>query len=154
MTTKGSAYVRAANMRGAGAAFANGMRHAGILDVLQTAPGFRGRWRGATSTKYRAIDLWDLREDCPAFVEGNVTPQPASRDRASGSPKQVRSRHGQRTGRDGDPGAVVIENLDFVAARVEGCEQVANRPSRAKRGRNFRRHISGLPTAKLRGRLT
>ena len=50
-------------------------------------------------------------------------------------------------------GAVVIENLDFVAARVEGREQAANRPSRGKRGRNFRRHISGLPTAKLRERL-
>jgi hypothetical protein len=51
-------------------------------------------------------------------------------------------------------GAVVIENLDFVAQRVEGREHTGNRPSRGKRGRSFRRHISGLPTAKLRDRLT
>jgi IS605 OrfB family transposase len=51
-------------------------------------------------------------------------------------------------------GAVVIENLDFDAARVEGREQRGNRPSRGKRGKRFRRHISGLPTAKLRDRLT
>ena len=51
-------------------------------------------------------------------------------------------------------GAVVIENLDFTAARVEGREHAGNRPSRGKRGKKFRRHISGLPTAKLRDRLT
>ena len=51
-------------------------------------------------------------------------------------------------------GAIVIENLDFVAARVEGREHSGNRPSRGKRRRTFRRHISGLPTAKLRDRLT
>ena len=51
-------------------------------------------------------------------------------------------------------GAVVIEDLDFLAARVEGREQAGRRPSRGKRGRTFRRHVSGLPTAKLRDRLT
>jgi IS605 OrfB family transposase len=50
-------------------------------------------------------------------------------------------------------GAVVIENLDFAAARKEGREAAGNRPSRGKRGRTFRRHIGGLPTAKLRDRL-
>ncbi|MHB2023607.1 MAG: nuclease/transposase family protein [Mycobacteriales bacterium] len=51
-------------------------------------------------------------------------------------------------------GAVVIENLDFAAARSEGREMTGNRPSRGRRGKRFRRHISGLPTAKLRDRLT
>ncbi|MHB1713203.1 MAG: nuclease/transposase family protein [Acidimicrobiales bacterium] len=51
-------------------------------------------------------------------------------------------------------GSVVIENLSFDAARVEGREQTGNRPSRGERGKTFRRHISGLPTAKLRDRLT
>ncbi|MHB8296186.1 MAG: hypothetical protein ACYDH5_16520, partial [Acidimicrobiales bacterium] len=51
-------------------------------------------------------------------------------------------------------GAAVIENLDFDAARTEGREQTGNRPSRGRRGKRFRRHISGLPTAKLRDRLT
>jgi len=51
-------------------------------------------------------------------------------------------------------GAVVIENLDFVAQRVEGRDHTGNRPSRPERGKSFRRHITGLPTAKLRDRLT
>jgi IS605 OrfB family transposase len=51
-------------------------------------------------------------------------------------------------------GAVVIENLDFDAARTEGRELTGNRPSRGRRGKRFRRHIFGLPTAKLRDRLT
>ncbi len=51
-------------------------------------------------------------------------------------------------------GAVVIENLDFAVARSEGRELSGNRPSRGRRGKRFRRHISGLPTAKLRDRLT
>lgn len=50
-------------------------------------------------------------------------------------------------------GAVVIENLDFAVARGEGREMTGNRPSRGRRGRGFRRHVSGLPTAKLRDRL-
>ncbi len=50
-------------------------------------------------------------------------------------------------------GAVVIENLDFVEQRFEGREHAGNRPSRGKRGKAFRRHISGLPTATLRDRL-
>jgi IS605 OrfB family transposase len=51
-------------------------------------------------------------------------------------------------------GAVVIENLDFEAQRTEGREHSGTRPSRGKRGKTFRRHISGLPTATLRDRLT
>ena len=51
-------------------------------------------------------------------------------------------------------GAVVIEHLDFAAARTEGREKTGNRPSRGRRAKRFRRHISGLPTAKLRDRLT
>ena len=50
--------------------------------------------------------------------------------------------------------AVVIENLDFVEGRIEGREHTGNRPSRGRRGKTFRRHISGLPTAKLRDRLS
>lgn len=55
---------------------------------------------------------------------------------------------------DHQAGSVVIENLDFVEQRVEGREHSGNRPSRGKRGKTFRRHISGLPTARLRDRLT
>ena len=51
-------------------------------------------------------------------------------------------------------GSVVIENLSFDQARIEGREHTGNRPSRGERGKTFRRHISGLPTATLRDRLT
>ena len=51
-------------------------------------------------------------------------------------------------------GAVVIEDLDFAVARTEGREKTGNRPSRGRRAKRFRRHVSGLPTAKLRDRLT
>ena len=50
--------------------------------------------------------------------------------------------------------AIVIEDLAFTAARAEGREHRGNRPSRGKRGRAFRRMISGIPTGKLRDRLT
>jgi IS605 OrfB family transposase len=49
--------------------------------------------------------------------------------------------------------AVVIEDLDFATARAEGRERHGNRPSRGKRGRDFRRAVSGIPTGKLRDRL-
>jgi hypothetical protein len=49
--------------------------------------------------------------------------------------------------------AVVIEDLDFAQARAEGREQAANRPSRGRRGRAFRRAVSGIPTARFRDRL-
>jgi hypothetical protein len=50
--------------------------------------------------------------------------------------------------------AIVIENLDFARARAEGREQSGNRPSHGRRGRAYRRTVSGLPTGKFRDRLT
>ena len=49
--------------------------------------------------------------------------------------------------------AVVIEDLDFAAARSEGRERHGNRPSRGRRGRAFRRAVCGIPTGRFRGRL-
>ncbi|HEY3648766.1 MAG TPA: transposase [Streptosporangiaceae bacterium] len=49
--------------------------------------------------------------------------------------------------------AIVIEDLDFAAARAEGRERTGSRPSRGRRGRDFRRAVCGIPTARLRGRL-
>jgi hypothetical protein len=49
--------------------------------------------------------------------------------------------------------AVVIEDLDFAAARAEGRERTGSRPSRGRRGRGFRRAVAGIPTGKLRDRL-
>lgn len=59
---------------GADAAFAEGMRQAGVVDALQTARGFRGHWSGAASSGYRVIEVWDSREDCQAFADGNIAP--------------------------------------------------------------------------------
>jgi IS605 OrfB family transposase len=50
--------------------------------------------------------------------------------------------------------AVVIEDLDFAEARAEGRERAGSRPSRGRRGRGFRRAVSGIPIGKLRNRLT
>jgi hypothetical protein len=49
--------------------------------------------------------------------------------------------------------ALVIEDLDFAGARAEGRERSGSRPSRGRRGRDFRRALVGIPTGKLRGRL-
>jgi IS605 OrfB family transposase len=49
--------------------------------------------------------------------------------------------------------AVVIEDLDFTEARAEGRERAGNRPSRGKRGKAFRRAVSGIPTGKFRDRV-
>jgi IS605 OrfB family transposase len=49
--------------------------------------------------------------------------------------------------------AIVIEDLNFADARAEGRERAGNRPSRGRRGRDFRRAVSGIPTGKLRDRL-
>jgi IS605 OrfB family transposase len=49
--------------------------------------------------------------------------------------------------------AVVIEDLDFEAARAEGREHGGRRPARGRRGRAFRQMVAGIPTAKFRARL-
>ena len=49
--------------------------------------------------------------------------------------------------------AIVIEDLDFAEARAEGRERAGHRPSRGRRGRDFRRAVAGIPTGKFRDRL-
>ena len=58
------------------------------------------------------------------------------------------------TARQHRAGAVVIENLDFTAARQLGRERAGNRPARGRRGRAFRHQVAGIPTARFRDRLT
>ena len=58
-----------------------------------------------------------------------------------------------KTAEHHDCRAIVIENLDFSDAREMGREQTGRRPSRGKRGRTFRRLVSGIGTAKFAGRL-
>ena len=49
--------------------------------------------------------------------------------------------------------AIVIEDRDFAGGRAEGRERSGSRPSRGRRGRNFRRAVFGIPIAKFRDRL-
>jgi IS605 OrfB family transposase len=49
--------------------------------------------------------------------------------------------------------AIVIEDLDFTDARDQGRERRGNRPSRGRRGREFRRLLAGMPTGRFRNRL-
>jgi IS605 OrfB family transposase len=49
--------------------------------------------------------------------------------------------------------AVVIEDLDFADALEQGRERAGSRPSRGRRGRGFRRLVSGIPAGKFRDRL-
>jgi hypothetical protein len=74
MTNERTAIVMMTEMPGADAAFAEGMRHNGVLDALQAARGFRGHWSGATGSGYRVFELWDSREDCQAFADANFAP--------------------------------------------------------------------------------
>jgi ABC transporter len=46
--------------------------------------------------------------------------------------------------------AIVIEDLNFDQARAEGREWAGRRPARGRRGRDFRRAVSGIPTGKFR----
>jgi len=48
---------------------------------------------------------------------------------------------------------VVIEDLDFADAREQGRERHGGRPSRGRRGRGFRRLVSGIPAGRFRDRL-
>ena len=57
------------------------------------------------------------------------------------------------TAKKHDARAIVIEDLDFAKVRLQGREREGNRPSRGKRGREFRRRVSGIPTGRLRDRL-
>ncbi len=49
--------------------------------------------------------------------------------------------------------ALVIENLDFAAARAQGPEFSGARPSRGRRGRSFRHLVASIPTGRFRDRL-
>jgi len=54
---------------------------------------------------------------------------------------------------ENDCRAIVIEDLDFKDARELGREHRGHRPSWGRRGKSFRRLVSGIPTAKFRDRL-
>jgi IS605 OrfB family transposase len=94
-------------------------------------------------------------------ADGNVLGVPATMAlRLAGLPSTTRDGHLRAaisaliaTARARGARAIVIEDLDFAAARAEGRERAGRRPSRGRRGRDFRRAVSGIPTGKLRDRL-
>jgi hypothetical protein len=58
-----------------------------------------------------------------------------------------------QTARERGCAAVAVEDLSFADARDQGRERTGSRPSRGRRGRGYRRMVSGIPTGKFRDRL-
>jgi hypothetical protein len=110
-----------------------------------------------------AVDVNDGHLDAAVIApDGNILGVPATIGvDLAGLPATTRDGHLRAaiaaiitTAKDHGARAIIIENLDFADARAEGREHYGNRPSRGSRGRNYRRLVSGIPTGKLRDRLT
>jgi IS605 OrfB family transposase len=138
----------------------------------------RGRWYIDASWKAApapAVSLDDLRQHPAVAIDvnhghlaaaviapdGNILGAPAtiSLDLA-GLPATTRDGHLRAAitsiigvAKANGARAIVIEDLDFAQVRAEGRERHGSRPSRGRRGRGFRRLVSGIPTGKLRDRL-
>jgi len=54
------AVVMITEVPGADAGMVEGMRQAGVVEAMETAPGFRGHWSGATGSAYRVIERGTL----------------------------------------------------------------------------------------------
>ena len=138
----------------------------------------RGRWHIDASWKAapaREPSLDDLRASPMVAIDvnhghlaaaliapdGNVLGAPATIGlNLAGLPSATRDGHLRAaisaliaTAKASNARAIVIEDLDFAEARAEGRERTGSRPSRGRRGRDFRRAVSGIPTGKFRGRL-
>jgi hypothetical protein len=120
------------------------------LDELRAAPVF------AVDLNHGHLAAWVLTRDgnpagppvtVPLVLAGLPASQRDGRLRAAISALIGLARqHGCR--------AVVIEDLDFAAAREQGREHCGRRPAAGRRGRGFRRVVAGIPTGKFRDRLT
>ena len=138
----------------------------------------RGRWyldASWTAAPVPAVPLDGLRQGPVVAVDvncghlaaaviaadGNILGTPATLGLdLAGLPAATRDGHLRAaissliaTARAAGARAVVIEDLDFAAARAEGRERHGGRPSRGRRGRAFRRAVAGIPAGKLRDRL-
>jgi len=110
-----------------------------------------------------AIDVNHGHLDAAVIApDGNILGSPATIPLGlAGLPSATRDGHLRTaittliaTAKEHGAHALVIENLDFTQARAEGRERTDSRPSRGRRGRAFRRMVAGIPTARLRDRLT
>ena len=156
---------------------AGGQRGAIRYDIAHDPA--RGRWHIDASWKATpapAASLHELRQHpvvaidvnhghlavAVAAPDGNILGAPATIGLdLAGLPSATRDGHLRAaistlvpTAKEHGAHAIVIEDLDFAEARAEGRERAGSRPSRGRRGRNFRRAVSGIPTGKLRDRLT
>lgn len=68
------AFIMIAEVAGADASFIEGMKAAGVVDVLAKAPGFVSHISGAASSGYRVIEVWDSKEDHQAWYDNQVAP--------------------------------------------------------------------------------
>ena len=66
--------IMIAEVAGADASFLDGMRAAGVLDAIATYPGFVSHISGATSDRYRVIEVWESREAHQSWVEAVILP--------------------------------------------------------------------------------
>lgn len=129
-------------------------------------------WRAATvpapflaELRARPVVAVDVNHGHLAVVviaaDGNILGAPATIPFAlAGLPSGTRDGHLRAaisaliaTAKASGARAIVIEDLDFAEARAEGRERVGRRPSRGRRGRDFRGAVAGIPTGKFRGRL-
>lgn len=68
------AVIMTTEVAGADATFIDGMRAAGVVDAISSAPGFVSHISGASSTGYRVIEVWDSREAHQAWYDGHIAP--------------------------------------------------------------------------------
>jgi hypothetical protein len=110
----------------------------------------------AVDLNHGHLDAWAITPDGnpagpPITILASLTGLPASQRDG-----RLRAAISELTGLARQYGcrAIAIEDLDFVDAREQGRERHGSRPSRGRRGRGFRRLVSGIPTGRFRDRLT
>ena len=68
------AVIMISDLPGTGPEIIDGMRQAGVLDRMKSAPGFKGHLGGTTDAGYRVIEVWDSREAWQAWFDGTIKP--------------------------------------------------------------------------------
>lgn len=66
--------VMMTELPGADASMVEAMKQAGVLKAMAGFRGFGGHWSGATGSSYRVIEVWDSREDWPAWYDSHIQP--------------------------------------------------------------------------------
>jgi hypothetical protein len=69
------AIMMISELRGAAPEFADVARQQGFFDQMKSAPGFVGRWSGATDAGYRVFEVRESPEGHQAWLDGTVKPR-------------------------------------------------------------------------------